>query len=66
SSEPDTICVPSFENATELTQSVWPFSSFSSTPVNTSHTQTEQSYEPDTIHVPSFENVTELTLSVWP
>jgi hypothetical protein len=64
--EPDTIRIPSVENATELTQSVWPFSTFSSAPVDASHTRTVLSDEPDTIRIPSVENATELTQLVWP
>jgi hypothetical protein len=63
SSEPDTIRVPSLEKATELTDPVWPLSTFSFTPVDASHTCTELSYEPDTICVPSLENATELDRS---
>jgi hypothetical protein len=56
--EPDTIRVPSLENATDLTELLWPFSSFSSTPVDASHTCTDLSFEPDTIRVLSLENAT--------
>jgi hypothetical protein len=57
--------MPSLENATNQTVSVWPFNSFSSAPVDASHTCTDLSLEPDTIRVPSLENATDqMTLSV--
>ena len=52
---------PSVKNATELTDEVWPFSTFSCLPVDASHTRTELSYEPETMCVPSVENATNLT-----
>jgi hypothetical protein len=45
---------------------VWPFSFFSSAPVEASHTRTDLSSEPETIRVPSLENATDQTWSVWP
>jgi len=58
--------VPSVENATELADEVWPFSTFSCLPVDESHTRTDLSFEPETMRVPSVENATELTDQVWP
>jgi hypothetical protein len=65
SSDPDTIRIPSLENTTELTVSAWPFSTFSSAPVDASQTRMVLSPEPDTIRMPFLENATELTQSVW-
>src|SRR6188768_1793022 len=58
--------VPLVENATDLTESVWPFMTLSSLPVDASHTRTDLSPEPETMRVPSVENATDLTDSVWP
>src|SRR6188768_1363276 len=66
SSEPETMRIPSVENATEVTESVWPFSTLSSLPVDVSHTRTDLSLEPETMRVPSVEKATELTDEVWP
>jgi len=52
---------PSVENATDLTDKVWQFSTFSCLPIDVSHTRTDLLSEPETIHVPSVKNVTELT-----
>ena len=61
SDEPETMCVPSVENVTELTDFVWPFSTLSTLPVEASHTRTRLSHDPETMHVPSVENATDLT-----
>src|SRR5258705_420570 len=55
SSEPETIWLPSGENATEITDPVCPRSSLSCSPVFPSHTRTE------TIRWPSGENATDKT-----
>ena len=59
SEEPETMRVPSVENATEVTESVWPFRVASCAPVKASHTRTDLSSEPETMRVPSVENPTE-------
>jgi len=53
--------IPSAENAIEVTDLVWPFSTLSSLPVDASHTRTDLSDEPETMRVPLVENATELT-----
>ncbi|PPQ95183.1 hypothetical protein CVT25_013180, partial [Psilocybe cyanescens] len=54
------------EKAADLTLSVWPLSTFSSAPVDTSHTRTDLSDEQETIRVLSLEKAADQTLSVWP
>src|SRR3954449_8616098 len=67
SSEPETTCLPSPENPTDLTQSVCPSNGpATSSPVCASQTRTVLSDKPETTHLPSPENPTELTLSVCP
>src|SRR2546425_1830524 len=67
SSEPDTIFFPSWENATDVTQSVWPSNGPRMVnPDSASQTRSVLSQEPDTIFFPSWENATDITPDVWP
>ena len=50
----------------EWTESVWPSSTFCTSPVDESHTRTNLSLEPETTRLPSGENATDQTESVWP
>jgi hypothetical protein len=62
SSEPETICFPSEEKATDLTRPVWPFNgSPSGAPLSAFHKRTVLSSEPEIICFPSGEKVTDLT-----
>src|SRR5262249_44134712 len=63
---PDTIRLPSAENATLLTVLVCPLRVSASCPVCASHTFTVWSSLPDTIRLPSAENATMLTHPVCP
>src|SRR6267154_1593363 len=59
--DPDTMCLPSGENATELTRLSCPVrGARSSSPVSASHNQIVVSSDTDTMHLPSGENATEL------
>ena len=51
--------VLSVEKATDQTKCVWPSSTFSSAPVDASHTRTEPSFEPEMMQVPSVEKAME-------
>ena len=53
--------MPSPENATDWTLSVWPLSTFSSTPFKASHIHTNPSSDPETIQEPSLENAAQCT-----
>ena len=67
SREPETIRLPSGENATEKTQSVWPLNGPEMiSPLSTLHTRIVQSSEPETLRLPSGENATDDTEAVWP
>ena len=54
------------EKATDVTESVWPFSVCSGTPVVASQTRTVLSSEADASRVPSVEKATDVTEFVWP
>ena len=58
SRDPDTICDASCENATKVTQSVWPSSVWMHWPVATCQTRTVLSLDPDMICDASCENAT--------
>jgi hypothetical protein len=62
--EPETIRLPSGENATDLAAEVCPCSSLNCSPVFASHTRTDLSEEPETIRLPSGENAAHETPSV--
>ena len=64
--DPETIPVPSEENATELISWAWPPRTAVQVPDATSHIRTVLSLEPDTTRIPFDENATELTQLVWP
>jgi hypothetical protein len=66
SRDPDAIRRPSSENATAWTQSEWPASVLSTSPVVASHTLMVLSEDPDAIRRPSGENATAQTPSEWP
>ena len=53
--EPETMWVPSCENATEQTTLVLPVNCCSCAPIEASHTLTELSSEPETMWIPSCE-----------
>ncbi|KAJ7136929.1 hypothetical protein C8R44DRAFT_768119 [Mycena epipterygia] len=60
SSEADTMCLPSGENATEKTPSVCPSKGSPITaPVSASHSRRVKSSEPDTMCLPLGENATD-------
>jgi hypothetical protein len=66
SSDPDTILVPSGENATELMQSLWAFVfSINCSSLPDSQTLIVPSADPDTILAPSGENATEMMSPLW-
>src|SRR5438477_299693 len=65
SSEADASRRPSGENATALTQSLWPLSVASHAPVAASQSRTVSSSEADASRRPSGENATALTQSLW-
>ena len=57
SDDPETMYFPSGENATEVTQSVWPLNgSETSFPVCASHILIVLSCDPETVYFPSGEN----------
>jgi hypothetical protein len=58
SDEPEIMFLPSGENATEKTESVWPSSTFCTSPVDESHTHTELSNKPEIMCLPLGENAT--------
>ena len=63
--EPDTMCLPSGENATKKTEPVCPWRGFPTRPpICTSQTWIMLLCEPDTIYLPSGENATDQTESV--
>src|SRR6266567_296075 len=67
SCEPETMCWPSGENDTDLTQSVCPVKGPAAvSPVMAFHTRIVPSSEPETMCWPSGENATDLTQSVCP
>jgi hypothetical protein len=66
SQEADTSCVPLVEKATDVTQSVWPSSVRSHSPVVASQSRTVLSIEADASRVPSVEKATDVTLPRWP
>jgi hypothetical protein len=55
SADPETTRLPSCENATDITESVWPFSSASTLPVVTFQIRTVLSSDPETTWLPSCE-----------
>ena len=57
--EPETMRVPSLENAMEKTELEWPVILLSSAPVEESHTRTDLSLEPETMRLPLLEIATE-------
>src|SRR5882762_3608884 len=59
SCEPEAMCMPSDEYATDSTLSLWPVKTCRRAPVETFHSRTVQSFEPDTSHSPSGENATD-------
>src|SRR6267154_391610 len=62
SSDPDTMRLPSGENATELTQLSCPVrGARSGSPVSASHNRMVLSYDPDTMRLPSGENAADVT-----
>src|SRR5882762_1146248 len=64
--DPETTRLQSWENATDITQSLWPFSSASTSPVIAFQIRTVLSSDPETTRLPSWENATDVTESVWP
>jgi len=52
--------LPMLEDATEVTEFVWPFSTCFSSPVKASHTRTDLLSHPETMQLPSLENATAL------
>src|SRR5204863_416064 len=65
SQDPDTMCMPSGENATDVTKDVCPCRGDpTSCPVDTSQMHTVLSSDPDTMCMPSGENATDVTQSV--
>src|SRR6266852_8711792 len=67
SSEPETMCRPSDENATDQTQPLCPVKGPAAvSPVMACHTRNVPSLEPETMYWPSGENATDQTIPVCP
>jgi len=67
SAEPETIRLPSSENATDITELVWPSKGPDTVwPVAAFQMRIVLSPEPDATSSPSGENATYLTQLVWP
>jgi hypothetical protein len=60
--DPDTMFLPSGENATQLTGFLWPCrGGCSNFPVSAFHKQIVLSYDPDTMHLPFGDNAIDQT-----
>ena len=66
SADPDASRAESYEKAIDLTERLWPLSSWMHSPVSARHIRTVRSSEADATRVESCEKATVLTQSLWP